>query len=270
MTERQRTPQEIQRAQEIIRVWDQAIVSMYQVIETVCDTMDPVRFEGILEKVLKNQKVDKSIILKNTPYGQAEGKLTPETKKTLEKQIEDYKEWKQMLLQVLQTHGVQWRKKLVLQQIQSIDTIMGTPDTYTRLVHSAIGTELIDEFQKSKQITEAEKANDRGNDLRERGRFNESLEYFDQAIFLSQRFCLPRVNKGISLKNLGRIGEALGVYQQALNIDPNYKKAWHNMAVALVIAGDIDRAEKSVGKSLEIDPDYEVALRLRHSLGQTL
>ena len=110
MTERQRSPQEIQRAQEIISVWDQVIASMYQGIETVCDTMDPVRFEEILDKVLRNQNVDKSIILKNTPYGQLEGELTPETKEMLGKQIKDYKDWKQMQLQVLQTHRVQWRK----------------------------------------------------------------------------------------------------------------------------------------------------------------
>ena len=266
MTEQEKNRSQ-EKAQEIFRGWDQAIASMYTAIETVYDIMDPVRFEGILDKVLRNKNVSKSIILKNTPYGQAEGKLTPEAKEMLEEQIVDYGDWKRLQLQVLQTHRMQWRKKLILQHIKSSDTMMGAPDTYTRLVHSAIGTELIDGFQKSKQITEAEKANDRGNDLRERGRFSESLEYFDQAISLSQRFCLPRVNKGISLKNLGRIGEAISVYQLTLNIDPNYKKAWHNMGVALAVAGDVDGAEKSVGKALEIDPDYQIALKLRGRLG---
>ena len=51
-------------------------------------------------------------------------------------------------------------------------------------------------------------------------RYNESLEYFDQALMKDQNFSAAWYAKGVALHNMRRYDEAIQCYNQALVIDP--------------------------------------------------
>jgi tetratricopeptide (TPR) repeat protein len=51
-------------------------------------------------------------------------------------------------------------------------------------------------------------------------RYNESLEYFDQALRIDQNFSEAWYAKGVALHNMKRYDEAIHCYNRALAIDP--------------------------------------------------
>jgi tetratricopeptide (TPR) repeat protein len=111
--------------------------------------------------------------------------------------------------------------------------------------------------------TEAEDANDRGQELVLSQAFSEALPHFHRAVQLSPTFALAWINCGIALKNLGRIDDALQVYAIVIGeIDSDYKKAWYNAAVAFLKVGDAQYAYDCCRKSVEIDPKYAPGLKL--------
>jgi len=66
-------------------------------------------------------------------------------------------------------------------------------------------------------------------------------------------------NKGNALKDQGKCDEAIEYYEKAIEIDPQFAKAWHGKGTALASLGDFKGSLKSYDEALEIDPkDAEV------------
>jgi tetratricopeptide (TPR) repeat protein len=55
----------------------------------------------------------------------------------------------------------------------------------------------------------------------------------DQVIKIDPNNCYTFNNKGNSLKNLGKFNEAIECYDQAIKIYPNYCNAFYNKGISL-------------------------------------
>lgn len=131
-------------------------------------------------------------------------------------------------------------------------------------------TEILRAFP-DRELSEAEKLNDKGYKLAQQGKYAAALDYYRQAVEISPNFHLAWTNAGIALKNLGEYRNAIACYDYVIdNVDRNYKKAWHNKAVALLGLGEIEEALACCKKALDIDPFYEMAIRLRSEIEDLL
>ena len=99
----------------------------------------------------------------------------------------------------------------------------------------------------------------KGNALRELGRYEEALRCYDKALEIDLKDASAWNNKGIALHNLGRHEEALRCFDKALEIDPKYAVAWYNKGAALHKLGRYEEAIRCYNKALEIDPKHERA-----------
>ena len=64
---------------------------------------------------------------------------------------------------------------------------------------------------------------------------------------------------GATSAGRGRTDEAIAHYQEALKIKPEYAEAQYNLGIALAACGRIDEAVEHYQKALEIRPDYAEA-----------
>ncbi len=64
-----------------------------------------------------------------------------------------------------------------------------------------------------------------GNELLEKGNFEEALSFFEQALLLNQNDPELWNNKGVALRSMGRYDEALECFNRSLEIDPRDKTA---------------------------------------------
>jgi tetratricopeptide (TPR) repeat protein len=74
-------------------------------------------------------------------------------------------------------------------------------------------------------------------------------------------------NLGADRELKGRVDEALDQYLQAIVIKPDYPEAHNNLGNALFDKGDIDEAITEYGKALQLIPDYAVA---QNNIGNAL
>ena len=71
--------------------------------------------------------------------------------------------------------------------------------------------------------------------------------------------CMARNNLGLALAGRGRIDEAIEQYQQALKTNPDYAEAHVNIGTALAGRGRIDDAMAHYRRALDIRPNYAEA-----------
>jgi tetratricopeptide (TPR) repeat protein len=106
--------------------------------------------------------------------------------------------------------------------------------------------------------------NNRGNVLRDLGRFEEALASFDRALALKPGSASALYNRAnVLLLNLGRAGEALPAYDQALMRNPGFAEAWNNRGNALAALGRLGEALASNDQALALRPDFTAALNCR-------
>lgn len=59
----------------------------------------------------------------------------------------------------------------------------------------------------------------------EEGKFEDALEFFEQALLLDQKNPELWNNKGVALRSIGRYDEAIECFNKSLQIDPRDKSA---------------------------------------------
>ncbi len=59
----------------------------------------------------------------------------------------------------------------------------------------------------------------------EEGKFEDALEFFEQALLLDQKNPELWNNKGVALRSIGRYDEAIDCFNKSLQIDPRDKSA---------------------------------------------
>ncbi len=254
--------------EEAIERWNQTLAKAAMAVEHIKEYSDPVEFEKSFENILKDQDVNINSFWKEEEFNG----VPPEQIELLEKQIDDYRDLKGLMLQVYQNSPekagamMDFNPDTVFSMINFHETAFGQyMGTYAKLTTNCLAIEIIKSF-KNRELSEAEKLNNKVDELNSAGRYEVALSYSDKALSLSPMFCLAWINKGITLKNLERFDEAISCYDKAIEVNPRYKKAWHNKAVALLMKEELEEGSKCLDKALEIDPNYTSALNLKTQL----
>ena len=109
--------------------------------------------------------------------------------------------------------------------------------------------------------------NDLGLVLAARGRVDQAIVQYQEALEIEPGYALARTNLGLALAARGRVDEAIAQYQEALQIKPDLADARNNLGTALAGNGQLNEAVVQYEKALEIRPDYAQA---HNNLGKAL
>ncbi len=90
--------------------------------------------------------------------------------------------------------------------------------------------------------SDAEVHTRRGLALVGRGRGEEAVASYDEAIAVDPGHILAHLNRGIALAGMGRAEEAVASYDEAIRLDTSLARAHHSRANALVVLGRNDEA----------------------------
>ena len=96
----------------------------------------------------------------------------------------------------------------------------------------------------------------RGNILKELGKYEEALHALDIAIQLAPAYAEAYCNKGNVLQELHRYEEALAWYDKAFTLNPHYAEAYSNKGNALSLLHRHEQAMTHYIKAIEIDPRF--------------
>jgi Flp pilus assembly protein TadD len=91
--------------------------------------------------------------------------------------------------------------------------------------------------------------------LASRGRFEEAIGHFSEALRIKPDYAVAHNNLGNVLASQGKIGEAVVHYSHALRIDPDHAKAHNNLGLALASQGKPEEAMGHFSEALRITPD---------------
>jgi predicted O-linked N-acetylglucosamine transferase (SPINDLY family) len=110
---------------------------------------------------------------------------------------------------------------------------------------------------------EAEAFYQRGNTLLKLKRPDDALASYDRALKLSPDYADALYNCGVALQSLKRPEEALAHYDRALQLKPDDAQALNNRGNALLDLRRPDEALTSYDRALSLNPDYLEALHNR-------
>lgn len=116
------------------------------------------------------------------------------------------------------------------------------------------------ELAKTKEISpeNAIRWRDKGDSLKESGRYEEAIAYYDKALEIDQRNPRTWRHKAYALRELKRYEEAIKCLENALELDPKHF-AWRAMGDCFNDLGRYGEAIKCYDKALELKPAYERA-----------
>lgn len=96
---------------------------------------------------------------------------------------------------------------------------------------------------------------DRAWETAEKGRFDEAVAAWNEALNLNPSDSRARYNLGIALARTGRFNEAIAEYQKALEINPVFAEVHNNLGVAMGRTRKFDDAIAHYRKAIEINPE---------------
>jgi superkiller protein 3 len=100
----------------------------------------------------------------------------------------------------------------------------------------------------------------KGYAIYQMGKYEESLQFFDQALALNPRLHEALTYKGLIYSGFGRHSEALVQYDRALALNPKYGNAWYVKGLTLAILERYDEAIGAYEQVLVIEPKHFDAL----------
>ena len=102
--------------------------------------------------------------------------------------------------------------------------------------------------------------NNYANILKEKGRYEEAIEHFKEAIRIKPSSAEVYNNLAGALGKAGRAEEEIECYRKALALKGDFVVGHYNLAAALSRQGKRDEAVAEYRKALELQPDYADAL----------
>jgi tetratricopeptide (TPR) repeat protein len=97
--------------------------------------------------------------------------------------------------------------------------------------------------------------NNKGASLNDRGRYEEALTYFDEAIQFDPRDASAYNNKGYSLSKLGRDAEAVEVYEEAIRRNPRHGGYYINIATSYKSLDRYEDALRAFTRASALQPE---------------
>ena len=105
--------------------------------------------------------------------------------------------------------------------------------------------------------------NNKGNALRNLGRYEEAIRAFDVSIEFDSRSAVTWYNKGVALYDLKRYEEAVECFGKATGLDPSYSKAWYAKGLAVASQAKYKEAIKAFDAAIKINPQCIKAWRTK-------
>ena len=144
-------------------------------------------------------------------------------------------------------------------------TLACTSESYA--AHNNLGNALVSRGRFEEALTHYEQAlkikpddaeahSNLGNALVGQGRFDEAIAHYQKALALKPDRAKVYINLGFVAAQRGRLPEAIGYYHKALEIKPDDAEAYFNLGLALASQGRFDAAMTEYQKALEIKPAY--------------
>jgi tetratricopeptide (TPR) repeat protein len=97
--------------------------------------------------------------------------------------------------------------------------------------------------------------------LLSQGKFDECVDYYQEVLRVKPGYARVHNNLGVAFWRLGKNEEATVHFQEAVLIDPNYAEAHNSLGVALVFEGKNEMAIAHLQEALRLKPDYALAER---------
>ncbi len=92
--------------------------------------------------------------------------------------------------------------------------------------------------------------------LTQYGRYNESLQYFDEALAIDPGFSEAWLAKAVAFHNLRQLDDAIRCYDRALELTPQDAGIWHLKGVTLHDYGKAEESAECYRRAAELDPRY--------------
>lgn len=96
----------------------------------------------------------------------------------------------------------------------------------------------------------------RGNILKELGRFDEALEALNLAIAIQPSYVEAYVNKGNVLYDMAKYQDAIIWFDKAISMQANYVDAYNNKGNALALLGRYQEAMQCFNRATTINPNF--------------
>ena len=96
--------------------------------------------------------------------------------------------------------------------------------------------------------------NNKGNVLQAIGKYEEAIFNYDKAISLDSNFAQAQNNKGNAFERLHRFAEALDCYTKALAANPNYAEAYSNRGLVFFKLKQYSEALSEFDKAIAVNP----------------
>jgi len=115
--------------------------------------------------------------------------------------------------------------------------------------------------KQSEDNLEAERINDLGNEAFAKGHYNESIEYFSNALQI-QSNALYYHNRGDGYYKIGDLANAIKDYHKVISMNPddNYRNIYSKIAGIYYNKEDYDKALKYYNEAIRITPELKTAL----------
>ncbi len=94
----------------------------------------------------------------------------------------------------------------------------------------------------------------KGNEFFHQRKFEQAIQYYDQALALKPEYSEALFNKGNALCEMGKLKEAISFYDKALEINPQDWEALHNKGNTHLNLFSFNEALVCYNKALEINP----------------
>ena len=170
-----------------------------------------------------------------------------------------------IIVSYLMFHYLSNKRSLALVLSLSIIISLGLA-TYLRNITWQNDTNLWSDVV-SKSFHNCRGHNNLGNALNRRGRTEEAVEHYLQALRIYPDYAEAHYNLAIALDKQGYTEKAVEHYLQALRIQPDYAEAHNNLAAALNKQGRTEEAIEHCLQALRIQPDVAEA---HYNLGNAL
>ncbi len=100
-----------------------------------------------------------------------------------------------------------------------------------------------------------------GDALRQSGKLDEAVFYYDKALLQHPDRSQPHANRAACLGTLGKLSDAIEGFRRALSLDPENAECHNNLGVALAGQGDYSEAGQCFQRTLALEPDRVKRLR---------
>ncbi len=126
-------------------------------------------------------------------------------------------------------------------------------------IENSMASEILIEDISIQNESDPVSLNEAGVDLYNLGKYNESIEAYDEALLIDSSYKVAWCNKGLALNVLGRYNDSLLAYNEAIEIDSKYAAAWNGKGR---VFSNLDRYNESIeayDEALNTSPEYAVA-----------